>query len=117
MDIITTTEIEALNLERNEQFLEAARLRRDVQQILIKAKQPRSNLTNDQKQAIKEIKSNPEVVIYPYDKGTGFVRLSKEQAYNKMIEGIGDIKILKKDPTATHLKKNPDNTLRYTERS
>ena len=76
-----------------------------MKEILTKAKQPRSNLTREQQQAIKEIKSDENAVIYPYDKGTGFVRLSKEQAVNKMIEGIGTTKILKKDPTNAHVKK------------
>ena len=105
MDIITTTEVEALKLEKQMEPAKAALLRRDVQAILKKAKPPPSNLTQAQRQAIKEIKSDEDIVIYPFDKGNGFVRMSKVTAETKMIEGIGQTTILSKDPTKTHLNK------------
>ena len=105
MDIITTTEIEALRLEGENEPAKAALLRREVNNILKKAKPPRSNLTIPQRQAIKEIKNDPDIAIYPYDKGNGFVRLSKESAATKMIEGIGQTTILTKDPTKAHVSK------------
>ena len=105
MDIITTTEVEALNLEYKKQFAAAELLRQEVKEILSNAKKPRTNLSNAQQQAIKEIKSDPTIDIYPFDKGNGFVRLNKEQSNTKMIEGIGITRILNKDPTNAHVKK------------
>ena len=54
---------------------------------------------------VKEIQQDSETDIYPFDKGNGFVRLSKDMSKLKMIEGIGQTKILEKDPTLTHVKK------------
>ena len=90
MDIITTTEIEALRLEGKNEPAKAALLRREVNNILKKAKPPRSNLTIPQRQAIKEIKNDPDIAIYPYDKGNGFVRLSKESAATKMLKTFSE---------------------------
>ena len=105
MDIITSTEVEALNLEKKEQYAKAELLRHEVKRILMKEKQPRPNLTKEQFGAIKEIKEDQEIDIYPYDKGNGFVRISKTLAKTKMIEGIGETTILNKDPTKSHLDK------------
>ena len=104
MDIITTTEVEALNLERKGQHSKAELLRRQVKKILIEQNRPRSNLTK-QRETIKEMRNNKEIDIYPYDKGNGFVRLTKEMSTIRMIEGIGKTKILNKDPTKTFLTK------------
>ena len=57
MDIITTTEEHALKLEYDNQLAAAERLRQDVKKILYTAKLPKSNLSKDQRIAIKEIKS------------------------------------------------------------
>ena len=105
MDIITVTEVEALNLERKEQHAKAELLRQRVKHILMKEKQPRPNLNKEQLSTIKEIKQDAEIDIYPYDKGNGFVRLTNNMSNSKMIEGIGQTKILEKDPTITHVKK------------
>ena len=67
-----------------------------------------SNLTNDQRKAIKEIKSDPDKVVYSYDKGNGFVCINRQDSLNKMYQGIGKSKILKHDPTNTHVKKIQD---------
>ena len=108
MDIITTTEVEALNLERNNQPASAELLRQEVRNILLKAKQPRANISEKQKQTIKEIQMDSHIDIYPFDKGNGFVRMNKEQSDLKMIDGIGTTKILKKDPTKSHVKQIQD---------
>ena len=105
MDIITTTEVEALNLERNEQHSKAEFLRHHVKKILLKEKKPRCNLNKEQLRTIDEMKKDPDVDIFPFDKGNGFVRLTKATSKVKMIEGIGTTTILTKDPTVTHMKK------------
>ena len=105
MEIVTSTEVEALNLEKEGQHAKAELLRQEVKRILINEKQPRPNLTKEQLTTIKEIREDKDIDIYPYDKGNGFVRLKKEMAQSKMIEGIGETVILQKDPTKTHLDK------------
>ena len=77
----------------------------ECEEILTNAKPPRPNLSHEQRQTIKEMKEDPTIDIYPFDKGNGFVRMNKQQSTLKMIEGIGTTKILKKDPTNTHVKK------------
>jgi len=100
MEIITTTEQKALELERNEKQYEAERLRQTVQNILKKStKKPKSNLTKEQSQALKELKSSNQIDIYPFDKGSGFVIIKHEDALNKIEEQIGHTKIVNKDPT------------------
>ena len=105
MDIITTTEEHALKLEYDNQLAAAERLRQDVKKILYTAKLPKSNLSKDQRIAIKEIKSNVDIDIYPFDKGNGFVRIKHEDSLKKMSESIGECKVLNNDPTNTHVKK------------
>ena len=105
MDIVTSTEVEALNLEKEGQYAKAELLRKEVKLILLKEKQPRPNLSKEQLATIKEIQQDTDTDIYPFDKGKGFVRLKKEMAKAKMIEGIGETTILNKDPTKTHLDK------------
>ena len=105
MDIITSTEIEALNLEKENQHAKAELLRQEVKRILMNEKKPRSNLTREQLATIKEIQRDKNIDIYPYDKGNGFVRMKKEMSQTKMIEGIGETVILDKDPTKSHLDK------------
>lgn len=108
MDIITTTEVHALKLEYNNQLAAAEKLRQDVKIILSNAKVPKSNLNNSERQAIKEIKSRADVEIYSYDKGNGFACIKHDDSTEKMMEGIGKCKILKFDPTNTHVKKIQD---------
>ena len=105
MEIVTTTEIEALKLEKKGETAKAQLLRQEVKKILMKEKKPKSNLSKEQLRTISEIKQDKNIDIYPYDKGNGFVRMLKETAKIKMIEGIGETKILDKDPTKSHLDK------------
>ena len=112
MDIITTTEVEALNLEKNEQHAQAELLRQQVKKILLKENKPRCNLSKEQFRTISVIQKDPDVDIFPFDKGNGFVRLTKAVSKVKMEEGIGTTKILPKDPTVTHMKKIQRTLLR-----
>ena len=58
------------------------------------------------------MQKDPDIDIFPFDKGNGFVRLTKAMSKVKMIEGIGTTKILPKDPTVTHMKKIQRTLLR-----
>ena len=50
---------------------------------------------------MKEIKEDPSISIYPFDKGTGLVRIKTEDAIKKIREQIGDTNIVDRDPTDT----------------
>ena len=111
MDIITTTEIKAIELEKKEKPFEAERLRQSVQQILKKAKKPTSNLTKDQSVALRELKTDNNFDVYPFDKGSGFVIINHEDALKRIEDQIGHTKKVNRDPTKS-LVSNFQRTLR-----
>ena len=59
----------------------------------------RDNIRKEHRDAIKEIKSDENISIYSFDKGSGFVRIRTEEAIMKIREQIGPTKILNSDPT------------------
>ena len=99
MDIITTTEASALKLEFDNKVCEAQVLRKDVLRVLKTAKPIEDNLSRTQRQSLKEMMEDPTISIYPFDKGTGLVRLKTEDAIQKIREQIGDTDIVDTDPT------------------
>ena len=99
MDIVSTTESSALKLEYDKKNSEAQNLRKDVLRILKMAKPTKNNLTPEQRKALKEIKNDEEISIYPFDKGAGLVRIKTNDAIKKIKEQIGDTEIIKIDPT------------------
>ena len=101
MDIISTTESSALKLEYDKKIETAQTLRMNVLRALKMAKPPKDNLTLQQKIALKELRGNDTPKIYPFDKGTGFVRIESENALRKIEEQIGNAKLLDYDPTAS----------------
>ena len=100
LDIISMTESTSLRLEYNNRVEDAQNLRRSVLRLIKINKQPKRNLTLEQLNAMKEIKEDENISIYPFDKGTGFVRIEKEKAIEKIREQIGQTKIVETDPTA-----------------
>ena len=56
------------------------KLRQNVLRDLKMSKPPRANLTLKQRKALKEWKTDNDICIYPHDKGTGIVRISKNNA-------------------------------------
>ncbi|XP_065652946.1 uncharacterized protein LOC136080259 [Hydra vulgaris] len=58
-----------------------------------------------------ELKSSNTISIYPFDKGSGFVRINKTDALKKIEEQLGKSKIINYDPTQKLLRK-VQNTLR-----
>jgi len=111
MDIISKTESTALKLQYDRKENESLTLRQDVLRILKMSKPPKPNLTKDQRIALKEIKKDENVSIFPYDKGAGLVRISNEVALKKIEEQIGHTKIITTDPTSKIVRKT-QNTLR-----
>lgn len=58
MNLFTVTEVKALNLERKDEYTKAEHLQQKVNNIFMKEKQPRSNLSKEQLGMIKEIKQD-----------------------------------------------------------
>lgn len=92
-------------LEREDKQTTAEQLRQDVSQILSTAKKPPPNLRRQQMETVKKIKGNQDIDIYPYDKGSGFVRISRTDALAKIENEIGETVLVAKDPTQNILKK------------
>ena len=101
MDIVATTESSSLKLEYSNKLCEAQTLRKDVLRILKMAKPIKDNLTENQRRAMSEIKKEDSISIYPYDKGSGLVRMHTDEAIRKIQEQIGNTRILDEDPTPT----------------
>jgi len=107
MEIVTSAEIAASELERIDKPVEAERLRHELSNMLLKhvnTKLP-SNLSRDQKQALKELKNDENLKVVEFDKGTGFFLLEKADMIAKINEQIGEARILNKDPTKTLVTK------------
>ena len=105
MDIVSTTESSCLKLEYGGKISEAQTLRKDVLRVLKMAKPVNDNMTREQRIAIKEIKNDNTIDIYPFDKGAGLVRIKREDAIRKIREQIGNTKIIDEDPTQTFATK------------
>ncbi|XP_065640485.1 uncharacterized protein LOC136073060 [Hydra vulgaris] len=105
MDIITATESSALKLEYNNKIENAQDLRKNVLRELKTGKKLNNNLTKEQWKAYREIKEEKNVDIYPFDKGTCFVRIEHSKALEKIREQIGPTKIVSEDPTANYAAK------------
>ncbi|XP_065645630.1 uncharacterized protein LOC136076094 [Hydra vulgaris] len=77
MDIISINETAALKLKYSNKNTDAHKLRQDVLRVLKIHKPVCTNLDKDQFKALKELKSSNTISIYPFDKGSGFVRIKK----------------------------------------
>ena len=61
-----------------------------------------NNLTNDERQALKRLKTDKDIVILPADKGQVTVVMDRTDYHNKMNELVNDKQTyeeLKRDPT------------------
>ena len=101
MDIISITESSALKLEYNKNIEAAQTLRKDVLRNLKMVKPNTDNLTKQQRQALREIRENKNISIYPFDKGSGLVRINTKDAKEKILEQIGNTKVIHEDPTTS----------------
>ena len=101
MDIVNTTEICALNLEKENQIENAELLRQKISNVISKNIhfKIRSNLSFEQRAALKELSQSNVKKVYSYDKGTGFVILSNKDAIQKIEEQIGESIVSNTDPT------------------
>jgi len=83
MDIVTIAEATSLKLTYDRKEVIGQKLRQDVLRTLKMTKPPRNNLTTVQRKAIKELKSDDNIKIFPFDKGAGLVRITNESSLEK----------------------------------
>ena len=79
-------------------------LRTEVTKALKNAKPPKSNLSKDERIALKELSKDNNIVIVPADKGRSTVVMNKSDyntKMNKLLEDRTTYLPLKKDPTKT----------------
>ena len=102
MDIINATEICAPSLKKENQIENAELLRQKISNVISKNInfKTRSNLTFEQRTALKELSQSTENKVYSYDKGTGFVLLNNKDATRKIEEQIRDSVVSNTDPTS-----------------
>ena len=107
IDIIQTTEICALDLEREGKYSATESLRQNISRIIIKdlKKKHKNNLSFAERKALTEMKHDKNISIYPFDKGTGLVVIKEEDTIRKIEEQIGKSKAINPDPTPTLLNK------------
>ena len=94
LDILSKAESSSLKLEYSGKIEEAQTLRKDVLRILKTSKPPKDNLLKNQRIALKEIKNDKNISVYPFDKGSGFVRIDNKKAIQKIQEQLGDTILL-----------------------
>ena len=114
MEIITTIESQALKLESSKKDRSAENLQQTVSKILSKTigKKQQDNLSKLQRTALKQLKNDEEMKVYPFDKGIGYGLLNDVDSISKIEEHLGKSKIIDCDPTnlltekfQTHLRK------------
>ena len=71
---------------------EAVQLRSKVANILTSSNPPKSNLSKDERQAIKELKKIDNIMILPADKGRATVVMDKEEYEQKVTTMLSDKK-------------------------
>jgi hypothetical protein len=110
-EIIATTEVACLSLKRPGI---ADALRSEVVRILQSSEAPKSNISKEERQALKTLQKCKDILILPADKGRATVVMNKEE-YNRKIRALlGDTntyKELSADPTQRY-KNNLARTLR-----
>ena len=96
-DIIATKENSVKDLEKEE----ADTIHAKVSLTLQNSKPPKDNLSNDECKALKELQSDPSIVILPPDKGRSTIILNCEDYLKKFMDDTnnGPYQLLKKDPT------------------
>ena len=85
MDIITSTESCALDMEHNHTENEAETLRQNVSNILQKNLnlKIKSNLKKDERRALKELQKNDKIRVHEFDKACGFVIVTNDTSKEK----------------------------------
>ena len=78
MEISTTIESQALNLESSKKDTSAENLRQTVSKILSKTtdKKQQDNLSKTQRTTLMQLNNNEQIKAHPFGKGIGFVLLT-----------------------------------------
>ena len=114
MEIITAIESQALKLASGKKDTSAENLRQTVSKILSKTigKKQQDNLSKVQRAALKQLKNDKQMKVYPFDKDIRFSLLNDIESISKIEEHLGKSKIIDCDPTnlltekfQTHLQK------------
>ena len=80
-------------------------LRKNVLRELKMGKKINQSLTRVQRKALKEVKENNHVDIYPFDKGNGFVRIEHDKGLEKIHKQIGPTRVLNEDLSSSYAVK------------
>ena len=101
MEIITAIESQALKLESGKKDTSAGSLRQTVNKVLSKTidKKQQHNFSKTQRTALKELKSDQQMIVYPFHKGIGFALLNDIDDISKIEKQLGKSKIIDCDPT------------------
>ena len=100
MDIITSTESCALDMEHNHKQNEAETLRQNASNILQKNVnlKIRSNLKQNERRVLKELEKNEKIRVFEFDKSCGFAIVTNNMAKEKIEEQLGKSNKSKKRP-------------------
>ena len=86
---------------------EASALRAELVGTLKSSKAPKSNISKDERHAIKDLQKQQSIMILPADKGKATVIIDKEEYNSKLTSMLSDTNTytkLKKDPMAAYKK-------------
>ena len=86
----------------------AAELRAKVVGIIKHAKPPVSNISRDEREALKNLKADKDIIALPADKGRASVVLNKQDYLDKaqkLLDDKNTYEKLKKDPTSKYKDK------------
>ena len=103
MEIIQTTEICALELENVWYFEKVERLQQDTHERRIQKVLKQYSYCRRKK--IREIKSDKNLKLYPFDKGSEFVIMKKEETIKRIVEQFRKSDTIDYDPTTILLDK------------
>ena len=90
----------------------AEQIRQDVSKILRTSKPPKTNITHNERQALKDLNNNKNITILPADKGNSTVLINTEDYMSKIRSLLDDqsYKMVNRDPT-TYLEKTTKNLI------
>ena len=100
MDIITSTQSCALDMEHNHREHQAETVRQNVSNILQKNLnlKIRRNLKKDERRALKELQKKDKIRMHEFKKGSGFAIVTNDTAKEKIEEQLDKTTKAKIDP-------------------
>ncbi|XP_071448005.1 uncharacterized protein [Hetaerina americana] len=97
-ELVTEVEYAVRKLPKEE----AEELRGEVSRILLNAKTPKPNVTREERKALRDLRTNDDIIITPADKGNAMVLMKKDD-YNRKINSLLNDETYseeKRDPTS-----------------